>query len=322
MPDSNPTFPEDFKSAIYAIGLRNPYRASFGPNGELVVADVGEGTWEEVDVGSPTGTPAATTLAAANLGWPICEGRCEPAKSGMTDPVFQYPHSGPSEETTGCAILGGYVVRDPQLTGLTGRYLYGDLCRPDLRTLNLGHPGADPQPAGISIPQGDLRGLGKTRADASMSSVRERLPSGLVGGRRGRLPAAPADIPRAGRGSQAARPGAPGPPARAVAPGADHRRHLRRVVRAFRDRVAANLEGEGLGRLHGEKPSPRLPGRAQPPGPRLGCPRHPDQIAPEDEEAGLPARQSRPREPEEREGACPGDRVGPERQLEDADGGN
>ena len=161
VPDSNPTFPEDFKSAIYAIGLRNPYRASFGPNGELVVADVGEGTWEEVDVGSPTGTPAATTLAAANLGWPICEGRCEPTESGLTDPVFQYPHSGPSDETTGCAILGGYVVRDQQLTGLTGRYLYGDLCRPDLRTLNLGHPGADPQPAGISIPQGDLRGFGE-----------------------------------------------------------------------------------------------------------------------------------------------------------------
>ena len=58
-------------------------------------------------------------------------------------------------------MLGGYVVRDPRLTGLTGRYLYGDLCRSDLRTLNLGVPGADPQPAGISIPSGDLRGFGE-----------------------------------------------------------------------------------------------------------------------------------------------------------------
>ena len=61
----------------------------------------------------------------------------------------------------GCAVLGGYVVRDPSLAGLTGRYLYGDLCRSDLRTLDLGVPGADPQPAGISIPSGDLRGFGE-----------------------------------------------------------------------------------------------------------------------------------------------------------------
>ena len=58
-------------------------------------------------------------------------------------------------------MLGGYVVRDPSLAGLTGRYLYGDLCRSDLRTLDLGVPGADPRPAGISIPSGDLRGFGE-----------------------------------------------------------------------------------------------------------------------------------------------------------------
>jgi glucose/arabinose dehydrogenase len=163
VPQSNPTFPEDFQSAIYSIGLRNPYRASFGPDGELVVGDVGEGTWEEVDVGLPTGTLAATTLAGANLGWPLCEGFCPspPPQPGLTEPIFEYPHSGPSNETTGCAILGGYVVRDPSLAGLTGRYLYGDLCRSDLRTLNLSVPGADPRPAGISIPGGQLRGFGE-----------------------------------------------------------------------------------------------------------------------------------------------------------------
>ena len=55
VPESNPAFPEDLKSAIYSIGLRNPYRASFGPSGELIVGDVGKGTWEEIDVGQPTG---------------------------------------------------------------------------------------------------------------------------------------------------------------------------------------------------------------------------------------------------------------------------
>jgi glucose/arabinose dehydrogenase len=163
VPESNPVFPEDLKTAIYSIGLRNPYRASFGPSGELIVGDVGNQTWEEIDVGRPTDTMAATSLAGANLGWPDCEGFClsPPPKPGLTEPVFEYPHTGPSNETSGCAVLGGYVVRDPSLAGLTGRYLYGDLCRSDLRTLDLGVPEADPQPAGISIPSGDLRGFGE-----------------------------------------------------------------------------------------------------------------------------------------------------------------
>jgi glucose/arabinose dehydrogenase len=164
VPDSNPFVSiKSGRLPLYAIGLRNPYRASFGPNGELVVADVGAGSWEEVDVGRPIGTPLATTLGGANLGWPECEGFCPspPPQPGLTDPVFEYPHNGLSEETTGCAVLGGYVVRDQRLTGLTGRYIYGDLCRTDLRTLNLGVPGGDPQPAGISIPSGELRGFGE-----------------------------------------------------------------------------------------------------------------------------------------------------------------
>jgi glucose/arabinose dehydrogenase len=147
---------------IYALGLRNPFRASFAPNGDLIVADVGEGTWEEVNVGRATDTPAATTLAGANLGWPDCEGACSPPNAARVDPFFQYPHSGPAE-TTGCAIIGGYVVRDPSLIGLTGRYLYGDHCRQDLRTLDLDSAGADPRPAGISIPPGggELLGFGE-----------------------------------------------------------------------------------------------------------------------------------------------------------------
>jgi hypothetical protein len=97
------------------------------------------------------------------MGWPECEGFCPspPPKAGLTEPVFEYPHSGGSEATTGCAVLGGYVVRDPSLTNLIGRYLYGDLCRSDLRTLNLGVPGGDPRPAGVSIPSGELRGFGE-----------------------------------------------------------------------------------------------------------------------------------------------------------------
>lgn len=144
---------------IYALGLRNPFRFSFAPNGDLVLPDVGNAKWEEVNLGKATGTAAATTLAGANLGWPNCEGACPSPNPLYVDPIFQYGHE-PLGETTGCAIIGGYVVRDLGLSGLTGRYLYGDLCREDLRTLDLGAAGADPRPAGLSLPAGGGGPLG------------------------------------------------------------------------------------------------------------------------------------------------------------------
>jgi len=136
------------RTEIYTLGLRNPFRASFAPDGDLTIADVGAGTTEEVNAGD---------FAGANMGWPICEGFCDPADPELTDPVFEYLHLDPGnpdadeDSETGCAVLGGHVVRDPQLTGLTGRYLYGDLCRSDLRTLGLKDPGASPGPAGLDV---------------------------------------------------------------------------------------------------------------------------------------------------------------------------
>lgn len=130
---------------IFALGLRNPFRASFAPNGDLLVADVGQDSWEEVNGGN---------LSGANLGWPICEGMCLSSQPALTDPVFQYANDETPKETTGCAIVGGYVVRDPTLTGLTGRYLYGDFCREDLRTIDLGAADSNPRPAGLSLPEG------------------------------------------------------------------------------------------------------------------------------------------------------------------------
>jgi len=36
-----------------------------------------------------------------------------------------------------CSVIGGYVVRDPGLAGLTGRYVYTDYCSGVLRSLRL-----------------------------------------------------------------------------------------------------------------------------------------------------------------------------------------
>jgi glucose/arabinose dehydrogenase len=158
IPASNPFAGPGVRPEIYAYGLRNPYRASFSPAGDLILPDVGSVTWEEVNLGKATATE---TLAGANLGWPICEGLCSPPKAGLTDPFFQYGHA-PTGETSGCAIVGGHVVRDPSFPGLSGRYLYGDFCRADLRTLDLGVPGGDPRPAGLSLPAGEsLLGFGE-----------------------------------------------------------------------------------------------------------------------------------------------------------------
>jgi glucose/arabinose dehydrogenase len=135
---------------IFSSGVRNPFRASFDRlNGDWIVGDVGENTWEEVDVGRHIGgIPGDNTLRGANLGWPTCEGAC--SNPAFVNPLFQYGHAS-SGTTTGCAVIGGFVVHDPALANLNGRYLYGDLCRTDLRTLNVGVSGGDPKPANLNL---------------------------------------------------------------------------------------------------------------------------------------------------------------------------
>jgi glucose/arabinose dehydrogenase len=141
---------------VFAYGLRNPFRFALDrTTGDMVIGDVGQSTWEEVDFGARNG--ATNTLRGANLGWSRCEGFFEQGSTtqpcglaGRRDPVFAYPHTG-AAGASGCAIIGGYVVRDPTLGALAGRYLYGDLCRGDLRTLDPGVAGGDPRPAGLSV---------------------------------------------------------------------------------------------------------------------------------------------------------------------------
>src|SRR6266542_5497685 len=58
------------RSAV-ALGLRNPWRFSFDPaNGDLYIADVGQGAWEEIDY-----MPRAQIGELANYGWDVFEGR-------------------------------------------------------------------------------------------------------------------------------------------------------------------------------------------------------------------------------------------------------
>jgi hypothetical protein len=131
---------------IWSYGLRNPWRFSFDrANGNMVIGDVGQGAHEEVDF-APSPAPDVVGGEAANYGWNCREGfspypepgaSCSGA-SGFVEPVFDYPHSDPGgDKAHGCAITGGYVVRDASLGDLYGRYLYADFCVGEIRSLAL-----------------------------------------------------------------------------------------------------------------------------------------------------------------------------------------
>ncbi len=122
IPSSNPFVGRSgARGEIYSYGLRNPWRWSFDRStGDMVIADVGQNDVEEVDF------MRRGTALGANFGWRPWEGRRrnfpEPA-AGAVFPVITKSHS-----DGWCSITGGYVVRDPALPALRGRYVYGDFC--------------------------------------------------------------------------------------------------------------------------------------------------------------------------------------------------
>ena len=121
---------------VLARGLRNPWRFSFDPSGRIVIADVGQDQVEEIDVG-----------LAGNYGWPCLEGaRVNTGHSdagcsggGTAPPLLTHTHSGDGF----CSITGGYVVTDPGLPTLAGRYLYGDYCKGDIYAVDLANAASD-----------------------------------------------------------------------------------------------------------------------------------------------------------------------------------
>jgi hypothetical protein len=147
IPADNPFVGQAGRDEIWSYGLRNPWRFSFDrQTGDLVIGDVGQGNWEEIDF-VPVG---AGRGRGANFGWDCWEGRAQfenCAAPGHVPPVWQYSHS------RGCSITGGYVVRDPALAPLHGRYVYGDVCAAPLWSVALGAPDArDDRQIGLTVP--------------------------------------------------------------------------------------------------------------------------------------------------------------------------
>jgi len=102
IPTDNPFYATQsgLARAVWASGLRNPFTFAVQPGtGRIHINDVGQDSWEEIDVGA----------AGANYGWPYSEGPNDivPGVAGLTAPLFTYPHSDPDPLGSG---PGGFIV--------------------------------------------------------------------------------------------------------------------------------------------------------------------------------------------------------------------
>jgi glucose/arabinose dehydrogenase/PKD repeat protein len=121
--------------AIWCLGLRNPFRASFdAASGRIYIGDVGGNDYstarEEVNVAA----------RGANFGWPTCEGAsCIPAPpTGHVPPFYDYGHAGRD-----ASITGGIVYRGSQFPPeYVGNYFFGDYAQHWIKRLTINGSGA------------------------------------------------------------------------------------------------------------------------------------------------------------------------------------
>jgi hypothetical protein len=195
VPAGNP-----FGTAVWAYGLRNPFRFSFDLRGagDLFIGDVGQTAREEID----RVRRSAGLGRGADFGWPCREGladgpgACDPA-SPYAPPIFDYSQGSPR------AVAGGVVVHDPGLPSLLGRYLYADTYEGIVRSLIPGFPAArDAKPVAGLEQRSAIVAFGEDACGhvyvVSLAGRVDRIQEGAVG----------ACVPQPGT---AGPPGAPGP---------------------------------------------------------------------------------------------------------------
>jgi glucose/arabinose dehydrogenase len=113
---------------IWAFGLRNPWKftfdsPAFGGSGAMLIGDVGQNSYEEVDYQPPG-------IGGRNYGWRVREGAHAhiaspgPAYLPLVDPITEYDHS------VGDSITGGFVYRGMDLSAFyRGRYFFADFVK-------------------------------------------------------------------------------------------------------------------------------------------------------------------------------------------------
>ncbi len=139
--------------SVWALGLRNPYRAYFdAPTNRLLIGDVGGNDYstaeEEVDLG----------IRGANYGWPNCElGTC--GNPAYTPALYAYPHNGRD-----AAITGGFVYHGSQFpASYQGSYFFADYTQNWIRRLTFDASGNvngvlnfEPPDGSVDGPYGDI----------------------------------------------------------------------------------------------------------------------------------------------------------------------
>lgn len=136
VPDDNPYTTSSNPAAaaegalpeIWANGFRNPWKFTFGPQGQMYTTDVGEDRWEEVN----------EVVRGGNYGWPAREAlecmllpsRPEPVDPNceathFIDPLVHYAHMR-LDPKGGQSVAGGAFVHDLLLPELAGHYVYAD----------------------------------------------------------------------------------------------------------------------------------------------------------------------------------------------------
>jgi glucose/arabinose dehydrogenase len=121
IPPDNPFVDRDgARGEIWAYGIRNVWRIAFDrETGDLWAGDVGQNTWEEVDV----------IVKGGNYGWNLREGmhryqdelaEGSGPRADLIEPIWEYHHD------VGKSITGGNVYRGRSLPELRGAYVYAD----------------------------------------------------------------------------------------------------------------------------------------------------------------------------------------------------
>ncbi|HEY0487898.1 MAG TPA: PQQ-dependent sugar dehydrogenase [Telluria sp.] len=120
------------RAEIWAVGLRNPFRFAFDTSG-LYIADAGQNRREEINL-------AGLAQGGLNYGWNVmegtlCFGAVTCSQAGLTLPAHEYDST---NNTAGCAVIGGYVYRGKAVPELAGRYFYSDYCQGFLKSFHAG----------------------------------------------------------------------------------------------------------------------------------------------------------------------------------------
>jgi glucose/arabinose dehydrogenase len=161
VPNDNPFVsgrPIAARPEIWAFGLRNPWRYTFddparGGTGALLIGDVGQNAWEEVDYQPPG-------RGGRNYGWRIREGAhnnvtTRPAAfQPLIEPIHEYSHA------IGQSITGAHVYRGRLLgTAYQGRYFFADYVQGRVWSIAIAiTPSGEAQASGLIDHTADLGG--------------------------------------------------------------------------------------------------------------------------------------------------------------------